>query len=88
MPQWTPTQRELDDLDLLTLGLFTDGATDLTGFTRPEGDHGVPGLALFVPPEVADPAQEAGTLDLLDPEGVPLARLTVQETYPDRGQPA
>ncbi len=77
MPQWTPTQRELDDLDLITTG----GATDVTGFTRPEGDHGVPGFALIVPPDVATAAEDAGALDLLDPEGVPLARLTVQETY-------
>jgi len=80
VPQWTPTQRELDDLDLITLDVIT-GPTPLTGFTRPEGAQGVPGISLIVPSDVAIAAAEAGTLDLLDPEGVPLARLTVQESY-------
>ncbi len=77
MPQWTPSQRELDDLDLITLG-----AVAVTGFTRPQGEGDLPGLTLTVPAEVAEKAVAAGGLELLDPEGVPLARLDVTETYP------
>ena len=80
MPQWTPSQRELDDLDLITLG-----AVPITGFTSPEGERGLPGLTLTVPVAVAEEAVAEGSLDLLDPEGVPLARLTVTGTYPVGG---
>ena len=88
MPQWTPTQRELDDLDLVTLAVTPDPSWP-TGFTRPEGSGGVPGLTLVVPADVALAAHHEGHLDLLDPEGVPLARLTPQETYavPERDGP-
>jgi sulfate adenylyltransferase len=80
VPQWTPSQRELDDLDLITLG-----AVPITGFTSPEGERGLPGLTLTVPAAVAEEAVAEGSLDLLDPEGVPLARLTVTGTYPVGG---
>ncbi len=77
MPQWTPSQRELDDLDLITTG-----GVDVDGFTRPEGDLGIPGLTLTVPQQVAAALAPGGSVDLLDPEGVPLARLRLTETYP------
>jgi sulfate adenylyltransferase len=73
-PHWTPTARELDDLELLGLGLLSP----VSGFTGP-GD--VPRITLVVDPDVGDSAAAAGSLDLLDPEGVTLSTLRVTSTY-------
>ena len=72
LPQHCPTPRELDDLELLTHGALAP----LDGF---EGAGGL--VTLTVPPAVAEAAQAAGALELVDPEGLPLARLDVTETY-------
>ncbi len=69
--QHCPTPRELDDLELLT-----HGALGLRGF---EGPGGL--LTLRVPTVVAAAARDTGSLELVDPEGVPLARVTVESTY-------
>jgi len=53
-PQWTPTPRELADLELVAMGVLRDDD-----------------LAITLPPELAT----ADTIQLLDPEGLPLARL-------------
>ncbi len=77
--QWTPTQRELDDLELLT-----SGAVDAAGaaeFTRPDAGPGRPGLTLGLSAEAAEQAAGDGEVELLDPEGVPLARVRVEQTY-------
>ncbi len=59
--QWTPSQRELDDLELVTLGAAS-----------------VSTLAVDVPADVAERAvADGGVVELLDPEGLPLARLTL-----------
>ena len=71
VPQHCPSARELDDLELLAHGAF-----GLTGF---EGPGGL--VTLTVPTEVAAAAQDAGSLELVDPEGLPLARVTVGSTY-------
>src|SRR4051794_16596329 len=71
LPQHCPTPRELDDLELLTHGAF-----GLPGF---EGEGGL--ITLAVPPDVAASAEEAGGLELVDPEGVPLAQVNVESTY-------
>ncbi len=79
IPQWTPTQRELDDLDLLVRGCFEPA---LTGFVDPTtADEAAP-ITLQVSPGIAELAGSAGQLDLIDPEGAPLARLTVESTWP------
>ena len=65
VPQHCPSPRELDDLELLTHGAF-----GLTGF---EGPGGL--VTLPVPTDVAAAAQDAGALELVDPEGLPLARV-------------
>jgi sulfate adenylyltransferase len=70
-PQYCPSPRELDDLELLTHGVVGDGAF--------EGDDGL--LTLRVPEPVATAAREAGSLELVDPEGLPLARVAVASTY-------
>ncbi|MGZ4437143.1 MAG: adenylyl-sulfate kinase [Nocardioidaceae bacterium] len=70
-PQHCPTARELDDLDLLV-----HGALGLHGF---EGPGGL--VTLHVPTAVAAAATEAGSLELVDPEGTPLALVTVSSTY-------
>ena len=39
-------------------------------------------MTLHVPPAVARAAAQAGLLELVDPEGVPLAVVEVESTYP------
>ena len=73
VPQHCPSPRELDDLELLT-----HGALGLTGFEGPEGL-----VTLRVPPPVAVAAAVAGSLELVDPEGLPLAQVAVDATHED-----
>ena len=77
VPQWTPSQRELDDLDLLIGGCF---APPLPGFVPPSAAVGAP-ITLTVSTATAELAVAVGLLDLIDPEGAPLARLTVEATW-------
>ena len=71
--QWTPSPRELDDLELIGMGVLP-----VDGFSAPtSGD--VPALTLTVPRDLA----AVDELELLDPEGLPLARVRVEETYAD-----
>ena len=72
IPQYCPSVRELDDLDLLVSGALAPQ----TGF---EGEHGA--ITLVVPEEVAAQAEEAGMVELVDPEGTPLAQIAVHGTY-------
>jgi sulfate adenylyltransferase len=76
-PQWTPTQRELDDLDVLVSGALGPG---VTGFVDPSLPAALP-LILTTPAETADAAEAAGGLTLVDPEGAPLALLRVVGRY-------
>ncbi|MGH3346575.1 MAG: adenylyl-sulfate kinase [Nocardioides sp.] len=62
LPQHCPTPRELDDLELLTTGALAP----VTRF----GEPGSP-VTLTLPPELAD----AALVELVDPEGLPLARV-------------
>ena len=62
-PQLCPTPRELDDLELLLSGALAP----LTGYDEP----GSP-VTLTLPPDLAD----APTVELVDPEGLPLALAT------------
>jgi sulfate adenylyltransferase len=71
-PQHAPSPRELDDLELLTHGVLAP----LTGFEGPDGL-----VTLHVPHAVAAAARESGALELVDPEGVPLATVAVASTY-------
>ena len=81
VPQWTPTQRELDDLELLVGGCL---APPLPGFVEP-GTNPLP-VTLTVSETTAEVAGAVGLLDIVDPEGAPLARLTVERSWatPDR----
>jgi sulfate adenylyltransferase len=76
LPQHCPSARELDDLELLSHGVLAP----LTGFEGPDGL-----VTLQVPKTVADDALAAGGLELVDPEGVPLATVTVESTYDASG---
>ncbi|MDN4174526.1 adenylyl-sulfate kinase [Nocardioides sp. SOB77] len=69
-PQYCPTPRELDDLELLVTGALAP----LSRFDEP----GSP-LTLTLPAEVAASAAEAGAVELVDPEGLPLARVSVPD---------
>ncbi|MBV6726167.1 adenylyl-sulfate kinase [Nocardioides daeguensis] len=67
MPQHCPTQRELDDLELLTSG----AADPIRGFNEP----GSP-LTLSLPTELLTHLDEGDEVELVDPEGLPLARVS------------
>ncbi len=82
-PQWTPTQREIDDLDLMLNDCLLDNPG---GFVNPADAGDASPLTLIVDGETAEVAGAVGFLDLLDPEGVPLARLTVQSTWDAGGE--
>jgi sulfate adenylyltransferase len=71
-PQHAPSPRELDDLELLSHGALAP----LTGFEGPDGL-----VTLHVPADVAAAATSAGALELVDPEGVPLATVTLESVY-------
>ncbi|MBZ5734939.1 adenylyl-sulfate kinase [Nocardioides sp. TRM66260-LWL] len=67
LPQHCPRPRELDDLELLVSGAFSP----LSRF----GEH--PLVTLELPDEVRAAAEAAGGVELVDPEGLPLARVTL-----------
>jgi sulfate adenylyltransferase len=68
LPQYCPSPRELDDLELLLHGVLGD----------PRFEPGAGLVTLQAPAS----AVGQGEIELVDPEGVPLARVTVEETYP------
>ncbi len=68
VPQHCPTQRELDDLELLAGGALAP----IRAFDEP----GSP-VTLTLPPPITEAAATAGAVELVDPEGLPLARVTV-----------
>ncbi len=70
-PQYCPTPRELDDLELLLNGALGDAA-----FGGPADP-----VTLTLPPEAAEQAVTAGSVVLIDPEGVPLAEVHASSTY-------
>lgn len=89
-PQWSPSSRELDDAEVLLLGAYAG----LRGFLGPEDLAAVRARArladgtpwplpvtLQVPPVVAERADEAGSLALLDEEGAPVARVRVEQVW-------
>ncbi len=78
VPQWTPSARELDDLDLLVKGCFEP---PLPGFVDPSTAGEASPVTLVVSEEAAEVATAVGTLNLVDPEGAPLARLTVSSRW-------
>ncbi|HET7173620.1 MAG TPA: adenylyl-sulfate kinase [Nocardioidaceae bacterium] len=73
VPQWLPTAVQLDDLDLVLSGCLPGVA----GFVDPHSAGAAAPITLTVPAEVGRRALTLGSLDLTDPEGAPLARLTV-----------
>ncbi|WP_052372137.1 adenylyl-sulfate kinase [Amycolatopsis taiwanensis] len=68
MKQYFPNPRELDDLALLRSGALAP----LAGFEGSDGQ-----ITLQVPPEIA----ADGALELVDAEGAPLARVSIESTY-------
>jgi sulfate adenylyltransferase len=63
VPQHCPTPRELDDLELLTTGALAP----ITRFNEPDSP-----VTLTLPPEL----EAENLVELVDPEGLPLARVT------------
>ena len=78
VPQWTPSARELDDLDLLVGECFDP---PLAGFVSPAAAGEAAPITLVVNAQTAEVAVGLGQLDLVDPEGAPLARLTIESTW-------
>lgn len=78
-PQWTPSPRELDDLDLLVKQAFKP---PLAGFVDPHTAGEAASVTLVTSAETAELATAAGQLELIDPEGAPLARLELASTWP------
>ena len=70
LPQHCPTPRELDDLELLVGGAFAP--------TVVFNEQGSP-VTLTLPPEVQAEAEAAGAVELVDPEGLPLAQVAIPE---------
>ncbi|MDI6910874.1 adenylyl-sulfate kinase [Nocardioides sp.] len=68
VPQYCPTPRELDDLELLVSGALVP----TVAFNEP----GSP-VTLTLPDGVAAAASAAGAVELVDPEGLPLAIVEV-----------
>jgi sulfate adenylyltransferase len=66
VPQHCPTARELDDLELLVTGALAPTVV----FNEP----GSP-VTLTLPADVVDRATAAGAVELVDPEGLPLAQV-------------
>ncbi|ABL83702.1 MULTISPECIES: adenylyl-sulfate kinase [unclassified Nocardioides] len=68
VPQYCPTPRELDDLELLVTGALVPTVV----FNEP----GSP-VTLTLPDDVAAAASAAGAVELVDPEGLPLAQVEI-----------
>ncbi|GAB3248780.1 adenylyl-sulfate kinase [Nocardioides dilutus] len=66
VPQHCPTPVELDDLELLLSG----AVPGVDGFNQPDSP-----LTLRLPDTVGEQAAAAGAVELVDPEGLPLARV-------------
>lgn len=66
VPQHSPTPVELDDLELIVTGALGPGAA----FNEPGSV-----VTLDLPAEVAAAARSVGAVELVDPEGLPLARV-------------
>ncbi|WP_300643729.1 adenylyl-sulfate kinase [Nocardioides sp.] len=85
VPQHCPTPRELDDLELLSTGALAP----ITRFNvmveqrapasvvETAGPDSEALISLSLPEEVFASAEQAGAVELVDPEGLPLARVTV-----------
>src|SRR5690606_9822642 len=83
--EWTPEPRELADLELLLSGAFHP----LTGFLGHADVHAVAergtladGTPWPAPVTIHLPEEAEGEVTLLDPEGVPIAAMTVTERGP------
>ncbi|QWC83879.1 adenylyl-sulfate kinase [Nocardioidaceae bacterium] len=78
VPQHCPSPRELDDLELIL-----NGALGLDGFEGPSGS-----VTLTVPADVAGQVNAVGAIELVDPEGLPLAHVDVTATHLTDAGPA
>jgi sulfate adenylyltransferase len=65
-PQHCPSPVELDDLELL----LSDAVPGVDGFNQPDSP-----LTLRLPDAVGQQASTAGVVEIVDPEGLPLARV-------------
>jgi sulfate adenylyltransferase len=68
VPQYSPSPRELDDVELIASGT-------LPGPLNADGSA----LTLHLPAAVEDTAAAAGAVEIVDPEGLPLARVSWPE---------
>ena len=73
VPQHCPTPRELDDLELLSSGALAP----IAAFNEPDSP-----VTLTLPAEVLAAAADSGEVELVDPEGLPLARVAIGQAPP------
>jgi sulfate adenylyltransferase len=73
LPQYTPSPRELDDVELLRMGVLAP----LDGFEGAGSE-----VTLVAPSDLVERARELGGLEITDPEQVPLAVVSVDDVYP------
>lgn len=71
-PRFVPTPRELDDVELLRIS----GLGQHHSFGGAHSD-----VRLSIPTELVDAAVQAGGVEVTDAEGVPLATVSVVDTY-------
>jgi sulfate adenylyltransferase len=72
-PRVVPSARELDDVELLRMS----GLGQQHSFGGPESD-----VRLAIPIGLLDAAQSAGGVEIIDAEGIPLALVSLEDTYP------
>ena len=93
-PQWAPSARERDDLELLSIGALPPldrllGPTALASIREegvlPDGTPWRADVGLTVPASTAEAARAAGLLELTDPEGAPIAQVAVDEVWSING---
>lgn len=94
LPRWSPSCRELDDLECLLLGAYPGvsgflGRDELAAVRADsrltDGTKWPVPITLQVPAGVAVRVRETGELLLLDEEGTPVASLSVTELWDDGG---
>lgn len=89
-PLWSPTARELDDVECFLLGAYSSvpgflGPDDIASVTRTarlvDGAVWPVSITLEITPEVAVVASEAGSLLILDEERTPVATVSIDSMW-------
>jgi sulfate adenylyltransferase len=91
LPVWSPSARELDDVEMLLLGAYRPlrGFLDARELAEvrehrrlPDGSRWCLPVSLTVPEDVGESAAREGGLELRDEEGTPIASVQVSQVWP------